>query len=65
MVNSQIQDTVRKPANQGVRERAPEPNKITASTPYDFEAGHRAAAYSVDGATNRVMGIPHATRPPG
>jgi hypothetical protein len=43
MVNSQIQDTVRKPANQGVRERPPEPNKITASTPYDFEARNLTA----------------------
>jgi hypothetical protein len=30
------QDSGRKPANQGVRDVVPEPNKIGASTPYDF-----------------------------
>src|SRR5258708_24253675 len=36
MVNEQEQNSGRKPANQGVRDVIPEPNKISASTPYDF-----------------------------
>jgi hypothetical protein len=36
MVNKQTQDSGRRPANQGVRDAIPEPNKIGASTPYDF-----------------------------
>ena len=36
MVNRQEQDSGRRPANQGVRDVIPEPNKINASTPYDF-----------------------------
>src|SRR5713101_365393 len=36
MVNEQEQNSVRRRANQGVREVIPEPNKINASTPYDF-----------------------------
>ena len=36
MVNNRKQHTPRKPANQGVRGVNPEPNKINASTPYDF-----------------------------
>src|SRR3989440_1440461 len=36
MVNEQEQDSGRRPANQGVRDVIPEPNKINASTPYDF-----------------------------
>ena len=36
MVNHRKQHTRRKPAKQGVREVIPEPNKINASTPYDF-----------------------------
>jgi hypothetical protein len=36
MVNSRKQHTSRKPATQGVRDVIPEPNKISASTPYDF-----------------------------
>jgi hypothetical protein len=36
MVNSRKQHTSRKPAKQGVRDVIPEPNKINASTPYDF-----------------------------
>jgi len=36
MVNKQEQDSGRKPAKQGVRDVIPEPNKINASTPYDF-----------------------------
>ena len=36
MVKEQEQDSGRKPANQGVRDVTPEPNKINASTPYDF-----------------------------
>ena len=43
MVNDQDQDTRRRPANQGVREVAPEPNRISASTPYDFEAKNLTA----------------------
>lgn len=39
----QKQDTHRKPANQGVRDGVPEPNKIGASTPYDFEAKNLTA----------------------
>jgi len=35
MVNKQTQDSGRRPANQGVRDAIPEPNKIGASTPYD------------------------------
>ena len=36
MVKRQEQDNGRRPANQGVRDVIPEPNKINASTPYDF-----------------------------
>ena len=36
MVKEQQQDSGRRPANQGVRDVIPEPNKINASTPYDF-----------------------------
>ena len=36
MVNRQEQDSGRRPANQGVRDVSPEPNKINACTPYDF-----------------------------
>ena len=36
MVNEQEQDSGLRPANQGVREVVPEPNKINASTPFDF-----------------------------
>jgi hypothetical protein len=37
MVNEQEQDSGRRPANQGVRDVIPEPNEISASTPYDFK----------------------------
>jgi len=37
MVNRQKQGSGRRPANQGVRDVIPEPNKISASTPYDFQ----------------------------
>lgn len=43
MVNDRNQDTRRKPANQGVGEVTPEPNRIGASTPYDFEAKNLTA----------------------
>jgi len=43
MVNDHNQDTRRKPANQAVREVTPEPNRISASTPYDFEAKNLTA----------------------
>lgn len=36
MVNKQSQDSGRRPANQAVRDVISEPNKINASTPYDF-----------------------------
>src|SRR5881397_2453685 len=36
MVNEQQQDSGRRPANQGIRDVIPEPNRINASTPYDF-----------------------------
>src|SRR5258705_6639322 len=36
MVNEQEQNSGRRRANQGVRCVIPEPNKINASTPYDF-----------------------------
>lgn len=36
MVNEQQQHNGRRPANQGVRDVIPEPNKINASTHYDF-----------------------------
>ncbi len=38
MVNSQEQNTGRRPANQGVQDVATEPNRIGASTSYDFGA---------------------------
>ncbi len=43
MVNDPNQDTCRKAARQGVRDVAPEPNKIGASTPYDFQARNLTA----------------------
>jgi hypothetical protein len=43
MVNDHHQDTRREPANQAVREATPELNKISASTPYDFEAKNLTA----------------------
>jgi hypothetical protein len=36
MVKRQEQDSGRRPFNQGVRDVIPEPNRINASTPYDF-----------------------------
>jgi hypothetical protein len=36
MVNEQEQDSGRRPTNQGVRDVIPDPNRINASTPYDF-----------------------------
>src|ERR1700688_446574 len=36
MVNEQEQNSGRRPSKQGVRDVIPEPNKIGASTPYDF-----------------------------
>jgi hypothetical protein len=43
MVKNRNQHTRRKPANQGAEEVIPEPNKITAATPYDFEARNLTA----------------------
>jgi hypothetical protein len=42
-VNEQKQDSRRTPANQGVRDVTPEPNKIGVSTPYDFGARNLTA----------------------
>jgi hypothetical protein len=36
MVNEQEQNSGRRAAKQGVRDVIPEPNKINACTPYDF-----------------------------
>jgi hypothetical protein len=38
MVSDQRQDSGRRPANQGVHGIIPEPNRINASTPYDFSS---------------------------
>jgi len=38
MVINRSQNTRRTPVNQGARQVVPEPNRIGASTPYDFEA---------------------------
>ena len=43
MVINRKQNTRRAPANQGVSEDLREPNKIGASTPYDFEARNLTA----------------------
>jgi hypothetical protein len=43
MVNTRNQDTGCKPVNQAVRALVPEPNRIGAATPYDFEAKHLTA----------------------
>ena len=43
MVNNRKQDNRHKPANQGVRDVTSEPNKIGASTPYDFDARNLTA----------------------
>jgi len=42
-VNEQKQDNRRMPVNQGLRDVIPEPNRIGASTPYDFEAKNLTA----------------------
>src|SRR3954452_19882848 len=44
MVNEQQQDSGRRHANQGGRDVIPEPNKINASTPFDF-SGKNLTAY--------------------
>jgi hypothetical protein len=44
MVKNRKQDSVPEPAKQGVGAPAPEPNKISASTPYDFK-GRSLTAY--------------------
>src|SRR6266481_2353042 len=44
MVNEQEQNSGRRPSKQGVRAVIPEPNKINASTPYDFN-GRNLTAY--------------------
>jgi len=44
MVKNRNQHTRRKPAKQGAGGVSPEPNKITASTPYDF-SGRNLTAY--------------------
>src|SRR5204863_9959234 len=43
MFRSEKQRSAKKPAKQGVAEDAPEPIKIGASTPYDFEAKNLTA----------------------
>jgi len=43
MVNNRNQDTRPKPANQVLREVTSEPNKIGATTPYDFESKNLTA----------------------
>jgi hypothetical protein len=43
MVNTRNQDTRCEPVNQAVRALVPEPNKIGAATPYDFEAKNLTA----------------------
>lgn len=43
MVNNQQQHTLRKPVKQGLRDSLPEPNKIGASTPFDFDAKNLTA----------------------
>jgi hypothetical protein len=43
MVSNENQTTCRRPVNQRVRADIPEPNKIGASTPYDFEARNLTA----------------------
>ena len=43
MVNEQQQHSGRRPANQGVRDGVPEPNRIGASTLYDFDAKNLTA----------------------
>ncbi len=43
MVINRKQDTRHKPVRQGVQEVIPEPNKIGASTPYDFKARNLTA----------------------
>ena len=43
MVSNANQTTRRRPVNQEVRADIPEPNKIGASTPYDFNARNLTA----------------------
>src|SRR5713101_7614589 len=43
MVISEKQRSAKKPAKQGVAEDAPEPIKIRASTPYDFDSKNLTA----------------------
>ncbi len=43
MVNTRNQDSRCEPVNQAVRALVPEPNKIGAATPYDFEAKNLTA----------------------
>jgi hypothetical protein len=38
MVTNKKEDSLKTAGKQGPRESAPEPNKINASTPYDFSA---------------------------
>jgi hypothetical protein len=40
MVTDRGKDSQKTPAKQGAEDSAPEPNKINASTPYDFSAKH-------------------------
>ena len=43
MVNNKREDSVKRPAKQGPKEVIAEPNRIGASTPYDFEAKNLTA----------------------
>ena len=61
MVTGNKKDSLKTPAKQGSEERAPEPNKISASTPYDFSGknqillGHNSRRTS-SGETRRRCG---------
>ena len=44
MVKNRTRDSVPRPVKQGVGDTAPEPNKIKASTPFDFQ-GRNLTAY--------------------
>jgi hypothetical protein len=56
MVKDQEQDTPTKPAKQGVREVTPEPNKIGASIPYDFEGRNLTAYGGLDTTVHTLFG---------
>ena len=43
MVTDRKKDSAKTPVKQGAEDPAPEPNKIGASTPYDFDARNLTA----------------------